>query len=271
MRRKPKSFHNCASAPAVWQALRAWYGSALGRKLLEVERLYLARVLPNLFGYHLLQVGRAVGDNLFADSKIRHCTVMNLVAAEPPRAPSESEIYGSPAALPIAADSLDLLLLPHILEFAEDPHQVLREADRTLVPEGHVVLLGFNPWSSWMLWRLALSWRRRVPWCGHFLSSTRLRDWLALLGFEVVHADYYFYRPPLHYEGLMGRLRLLESLGQRFWPPFGGGYLLVARKKVATLTPIKPRWRPRRRLVAPGLVEPYQGRQRRAASRRSRA
>lgn len=262
MRRKPKSFHNCASAPAVWQDLKTWYASNLGRKLLETERLHLARILPNLFGYHLLQVGRAVGDNLFADSKIRHCAVMDLIPGGTRVADCESLLCGSPEAMPVAADSLDLLLLPHVLEFAEDPHQVLREAERALVAEGHLVLLGFNPWSNWMPWRLVLGWRRRVPWCGKFLSTTRLRDWLALLGFEVVHADYYFYRPPLPYEGLMGRLRGLESVGPRFWRPLGGGYLLVARKKVATLTPIKPRWRPRRRLVAPGLAEPTQGRHR---------
>jgi hypothetical protein len=98
--------------------------------------------------------------------------------------------------------------------------------------------------------------RRQPPWCGRFISQARLRDWFQLLGFDVVLTTTYFFRPPLPSQSIMDRLGFLDRWGKRWWPFFGGAYVMVAKKRVATLTPIRPRWRPRRsRLGAPGYVE----------------
>jgi len=141
------------------------------------------------------------------------------------------------------------VVLPHTLEFERDPHEVLREVDRILIPEGHVVVLGFNPWSLWGMWRLLRCRSGKAPWCGDFLSLLRIKDWMALLGFDVVLVRRYFYRPPLQRVGIMKKLSFMERLGSKLWPHLSGAYLLVAQKRVATLTPIKPRWSPRRRLM----------------------
>ena len=171
--------------------------------------------------------------------------------------PQEIESFiGDPAALPVATDTLDVLLLPHVMEFVDQPHEVLREADRTLIPEGHLVIVGFNPWSLWGIGRLFLGWRSAAPWRGRFLSVFRLKDWLALLGFDTLAVRNYAFRPPFQHAGIMERLRFLEGAGQRWWPGLGGGYVLIARKRVATLTPIRPRWRPRRNLAGGKLAEP---------------
>lgn len=215
----------------------------------------LTQVLPNLFGYHLLQVGRPMASDLLATSRIPHRVVMEDV---PPLAHMEGEksFLGHSDQLPVASDSLDVILLPHTLEYVARPHEVLREAERTLIPEGHLLILGFNPWSLFGLRRLLAGWRNRSPWCGHFYSTLRLRDWLALLGFDTVLVEHYFFRPPLQKDGIMQRLSFFDRLGGRFWPPLGGGYLLVAKKRVATLTPIKPRWRSHRSLITVGTAEP---------------
>jgi hypothetical protein len=106
-----------------------------------------------------------------------------------------------------------------------------------------------------MLWRLIAGWRGKPPWCGKFLWANRLCDWLQLLGFDIVESHSYFFRPPLKNIAIMNKLRFLEKIGQLVWPFFGGAYLILAKKRVATLTPLKPRWRPRRsRLVAPELA-----------------
>jgi len=94
--------------------------------------------------------------------------------------------------------------------------------------------------------------RRRPPWSGDFRSILRLKDWLALLGFDLVYTRSFFFRPPLKRMGIMNRLDFLECVGRRWWPFLGGAYILVAKKRVVTLTPIKPRWRPRRRLIEVG-------------------
>jgi SAM-dependent methyltransferase len=246
--------YRCHDRVDARRGLRLWYQTRLGGELLDAERQVLDQVLPNLFGYHLLQVGLPQV-KLAESSRVSHCMMMDHT---PPAAPAAGVplhcLYGEAQALPLASDSLDVLVLPHTLELEDNPHQVLREADRALVPEGHVVIVGFNPWSLWGLWRLAAGWRQRTPWCGHFYSLTKLKDWLALLGFDAVHAESLFFRPPVQHAGIMRRLGFLERAGRRWWPILGGSYVLVARKRVATLTPIRPRWRASQARFATGRV-----------------
>lgn len=225
--------------------MRQWYELPLGQRVRACETERLQEILPNLFGYHLLQVG-AMADGLLSASRVLHRAVM---AVGNESAAGQAGLCGDPARLPVAGDSVDALVLYHTLDFAADPHQVLREAERVLVAEGSLVILGFNPWSLWGL-RRSLGRRPAVPWCGRFVSLPRLRDWLSLLGFEILSTGQLFQRPPLQRPALLERLAFLE--GVRGLP--GGVYVLVARKKVMTMTPVKPRWRPRRSLVS-GLAD----------------
>lgn len=240
--------------------LREWYRRRLGQWLLGSERAQLDELLSNLFGYYLVQVGATMEDYLLAGSRIRNHIVID--DDWPLNCPDEHEarilgLHGNAGSLPLQADSIDVVVLPHTLEFQPAPHQVLREVERVLVSEGHVVILGFNPWSLWGCRRLAGRWRRQPwPWGGTFRSAPRIRDWLALLGFDVVITRYSFFRPPLRHQGLMDRLGWLERLGGRCWPFLGGVYIIVAKKQVVTLTPIRPRWRPRRSLITPDVPKP---------------
>lgn len=231
----------------IRQDLRAWYNRPCGQLLLEEERNHLDEILPTLFGFHIVQIGCLLGNDLMADSRISH-----RILLDPDGEGSETltpGAYAYPDALPIASDSVDVAVLPHTLEFERDPHQILREVDRMLIPDGHVVVLGFNPWSLWGIVRKLRGRHQVAPWCGDFLSMTRIKDWMALLGFEVVAVRRYFYRPPLNNRVLMNRMRILEKVGPRLWRRCSGAYILVAKKRVATLTPLKPRWRPRRSLA----------------------
>jgi SAM-dependent methyltransferase len=240
----------CSEESAIGRQLNDWYGQPLGRMLAAAEQAALDAVLPNIFGYHLLQAGHAVSP-LYGASRILHRAVM---ASATDVGGPETAVYGDLDALPVVADSLDALILHHALEFAADPRQVLREAERVLVAEGQLVLVGFNPYSLWGLWRRLRLRRRSVPWCGRFIGLPRIKDWLSLLGFEVVQVRHVFFRPPLGRMALQTRLSLIESWGARWWPVLGGVYVISARKKAMTLTPIKPRWRPRRARV--GLADP---------------
>jgi SAM-dependent methyltransferase len=246
--------YGCRDRLAARRGLRQWFATVPGAEILEAERQALDQILPNLFGYHLLQVGIPAHVNLVESSRISHCMVLDDTPPSATRGDAALHcLYAEAGALPVASDSLDVLLLPHTLELEANPHEVLREADRTLVPEGHVVILGFNPWSLWGLWRLLTGWRQRAPWCCRFFSINRIKDWLALLGFDTLHVRTYFFRPPFQSAGIMRRFRFLERAGERWWPILGGGYVLVARKRVSTLTPIRPRWRPGARFV-PGRM-----------------
>ena len=232
-------------------ALRQWYDSLQGQLVLAEERKALDRVIPDLFGYHLLQVGDC-GQDVLGTSRILHRMVMG-VDARCDRATGVS-LCAHPEQLPFQSDSLDAILLYHALEFSPDPHQVLREVERCLVPEGHVVILGFDPRSLWGGWRM-LRRRSHLPWTGRFLSPSRLRDWLSLLDFSPIGMESVYYRPPVRRLQLAERLQFMERWGRRWWPLPGAVYLMTARKNVAGLTPIRPRWRPRRSLLA-GFSEP---------------
>lgn len=229
--------------------LQNWHKSPLGSLLKEAEQAALAQHLQTLFGYYLLLTG--IDDiELVESSRIRHRVILtNSVEPNP-----GSAIAGDVEALPIMTDTLDVVILFHSLDFSHDPHQVLREAERVLVPEGHIVVLGFNPRSLWGLRKWMPLKRRGTPWEGRFVSMNRIKDWLGLLGFDLVASEQLFYRPPVNHEGILRRLRFCEKTGEKFIKLFGAVYLITAKKKVARLTPIKPRWRPTKQVVS-GLID----------------
>ncbi len=234
--------------------LRAWSISWPGRAVLAAERAVLDAVLPNLFGYYLVQIGSLADPQAVNASRIR--SRVCVVEGRDLLGDDSSLVVGSPQALPFAADSVDVVLLQHVLEFQRSPHEALREAERVLVPEGHLVLAGFNPYSLFGLWRATDRRRASPPWSGRFVSLTRVKDWLALLGLEPTDVRMVFFRPPFSRPALLRRLRRMESIGARLWPYTGAVYVVVARKRIATLTPIKPRWVPRRSLVGIRVAEP---------------
>lgn len=245
-----KSVRRSTLPDSALRRLRDWYSLPLGRLLGKAEAQALDEFLPTLFGYHLLMVDPPWHDNVLRASRIPHRVVM----CRRPSAPAV--LCGAADALPMATDSLDMLILPHVLELADDPHQVLREAERCLIPEGHILVIGFNPYSCWGVRHFLSGWRGNLPWAAHFISVTRIKDWLALLGFDTLSVRYVFYRPPLKRHGALEKLAFLDRLGERDWLPGAAAYLLLARKRVVGLTPLRSRWRPRRRFVAAGIAGP---------------
>jgi SAM-dependent methyltransferase len=144
--------------------------------------------------------------------------------------------------LPIATQSVDLVVLPHVLEFADEPHAILREVDRVMMPEGRLVIVGFNPWSLWGL-RSSLGYSRgEYPWNGRFLSLPRVKDWLALLGFDVNAGRLIGYAPPFDSERLRRRFAFMEPAGDRWWAVGGAVYMLQAIKRVRGMRLLTPAW-----------------------------
>jgi len=234
-------------------ALAEWFSHPPGRLILDSEIRQFRELLPNLFGYHLLVVGGHRADEMVATSRILTRTILHR--DEVREHTGLTGVQAEAGAIPVQSDSVDVVLLPHVLEFDDHPHGSLREAERILVPEGHLIISGFNPWGMMGLWRWFQADPAGTPWGGRFLGLARIKDWLALLGIDVVSTRTSFFRPPFRNERLMHRLEFLEPMGARAWPYLAGVYLLLARKRVTTLTPIKTRWKPRR-LVSVGLAEP---------------
>ncbi|OQW92973.1 MAG: hypothetical protein BWK79_13605 [Beggiatoa sp. IS2] len=228
--------------------LDGWFRTTLGQRLLKAEVEVLQRILPHLFGFHLLQIGGMGQGILLESSRIRHRCIVNHQIIETLQ-PPYSQVCSEWSLLPFAQDSVDVVVLPHLLEFAENPHEVLREVERILIPEGHLIILGFNPLSWWGVLRWFLGKRAGVPWCGQFLSAFRVKDWLALLGFDLTEQSTFFFTPPFQRNCCID-YQFLEFVGNRLAWNFGAVYVLVARKRVTLLTPLKPKWHEPQQLVS---------------------
>jgi SAM-dependent methyltransferase len=232
-------------------ALAAWRAGALGRAVVAAEAQLLADLCDDVFGLELLQVGSWGRDReLLSASRVRRQTV--IAASFPPGQPAD--IVASAAALPVGSGTIDAVVLPHSLEIEPDPRAVLREAERVLLGEGQLIILGFRPWSLWGL-RAAASRTGYPPGLGRLLSEWRLRDWLALLGFEVIASRHYLHVAPREPRG-DPRQSGLAMLRPGLFNPFpAGGYVLKARKRVYAPTPLRLRRREYAQLVG-GLVNP---------------
>jgi len=236
--------------------LGAWLHTAPGRYLLAWEQDRLDHAVTDAFGFHALQLGLPELDGLRAN-RMPHrwvasdsLVVPDTVVLPPPLDPLLTTQPGHEPialhcefdALPFPNASIDLVVLPHGLELARDPHQTLREVERVLVPEGRVVIAGFNPASLWGLRQRAGRLKRGLglgrgsplylPSAGDFIGYWRLRDWLRLLGFEVEAGRFGCWRPPLQSQAWLERYAWMDRVGDRWWPVLGAVYFLVAVKRV---------------------------------------
>ncbi len=209
-----------------------WYETTIGQYLLQHEQNFYDAVVTNIFGFNAVQIGLPHA-NLLANSRIPYTLHADVGSGE---LNCESDY------LPFAESCIDLLCLPHALEFSHNPHQTLREAARVLVPEGYLLLTGFNPVSAWGLKHLSTK-HETYPWNGQFFTISRIKDWLALLGLEFVEAKFCCYEPPINDEKWLTRFSFMGKLGSKWWPMMGGLYFIVAKKRVVNMTLLKPNWK----------------------------
>ena len=214
-------------------ALEQWFGTPQGAYVLAWEAAQIDRIVTDIFGYYAVQIGLPGVDFLQANratSRYRMALYGN------------GAVIADAHELPFAAESLDLLLLPHLLEFSEEPHQILREAERVLRPEGELIVTGFNPVSLWGVRKL-FTRQRAAPWNAEFVSVLRVKDWLKLLAFDLRGGRFGCYKPPVQSEKWLGRYDFMDRLGEHWWPVAGAVYVMQAKKRVAGMRIIKPAWR----------------------------
>ena len=216
--------------------LDAWLNTPQGRYVLAWETARLDALVSDVFGFNALQLGLPRFD-LLAQNRIP----LRQKAGDA----GPVDVRCDLRQLPFAASSIDLVILPHVLEFQDDPHQILREVERVLIPEGQVVITGFNPLSLWGARRRLPNCPRDFPWNGNYLSVPRLKDWLQLLGMEVDRGNFGCYAPPCRQEKWLRRWHFMEDAGDRWWGFAGGVYLLRAVKRVHGMRLIMPAWNAR--------------------------
>jgi len=227
-----------------------------GRYVLDWEQQHLDGAVIDIFGFHALQLGLPQIDTLRENRMpLRFCAARRLPAAGESAGANRVAVINRYEELPFATHSIDLVVMPHILEFASDPHQVLREVERVLVPEGHVVITGFNPYSMWgaRQYMSRLGATPYLPRAGRFISLPRIKDWLKLLSFDVERGRFGCYVPSVRSERWLGRWRFMEKAGDRWWPFLGALYVLTAVKRVRGMRLVGAIWKrkeePARRLA----------------------
>lgn len=225
--------------------------------MLAWEQVQFDQTVVDIFGYHALQLGLQDLDTLAANRMPHRWLATGSVestgtsaAKHPPGLDSTADQVRRPravlvtdfSALPFPEASLDLVVLPHALEIHPDPHATLREVERVLVPEGRVVICGFNPASLWGLSQYRTHLYRRfgfgelyLPHDGEFIGYRRLRDWLRLLSFEVESGRFGCYCPAVRSQAWLDRCEWMDRAGARWWPILGAVYFVVAVKRVRRL------------------------------------
>ena len=215
--------------------MHIWLQTPAGQQVLAWESERFDATVADMFGYHALQLGLG-GIQSLRSNRMPH----RWLALDDPTSAAGSFATDF-TALPFEDGSLDLIVMPHALEFCTEPHAALREVERVLVPEGRLVLSGFNPASLWGLRQGRQRLLRRMgvgmgglflPERGDFIAYRRLRDWLRLLSFEVTASQFGIYSPAMRSQAGLDRMAWLEGVGGRFWHVFGAVYLVVAVKRV---------------------------------------
>lgn len=221
--------------------IEQWWLSPLGQTVFEMEKALLTELSTPFYGHTQLQLGGI--EPVPVLSKFLTSTFLS----------SKGDLNAKADSLPFKPYSIDNLLLLHVIEYQHDPHQVLREAERVLTEDGKLILLSFSPVSLWGLQRL-FSWQDKAPWHGRFYSKTRIKDWLALLNFEIQEEHHTLYRPTFESEKWLHRTRFFERLGKRLWPWFGSVSIIVATKRTMPVNPIKAKHIRSKLFAGPRLV-----------------
>jgi len=224
----------------VNQLLGDWFNTPLGYAVLESEKSLVEPVLLRTFGYHILQVGCSEEHSLIDASPIGHKIIFSPSYHEGGR-----YTVADIEALPLETDSIDVALIHHALDFTQDSHRLLREVSRVLRPGGKLLIIGFNPFSSWGLWRF-FKRKKSIPWQGRFIARRRVSDWLKLLELHQDGVEFGLHFMPVRFQRLLKFSSRLEQLGNRFNSPMGGAYFILCTNEVVPITPIMPKWRPLR-------------------------
>jgi len=255
--------------------LAQWLTTPVGQYVQNWEQKKIDGMVANVFGYHAMQIGQPQWDLLRANripykGRTHSCPnngqgaqqagaatagVTAVGATSGSICTANIALYAEPEHLPLESQSIDLLILPHVLECSNSPHQVLREAERVLVPEGRVVISGFNPWSLWGAHERIPGLDPIVPVPAHMqVSLGRLKDWFKLLTLEADRGHFGCYAPPAVSARWLSRWSFMESAGDRWWPVCGSVYVVSAVKRVVGMQIIGPAWKEQKRRMRRAAV-----------------
>jgi len=250
--------NNQALCREKWNRVKNWFKTDLGKSVYTSEQEVVKNQLESCFGYNIVQLGAVAEESLIQSTRIKQKFVLEC-SYEKFQGTSMQAHFQQ---LAIKNNSIDAVVLHHTLEFETEPHAILREVERILVPEGKLIVVLFNPFSLWGLWHVYLRVKHLVehqkpvlPSCGNLISQRRLKDWFSLLGFDYSKSQPALFRPPVNNIQILNKLNFMENAGKRYWPNLAGSHTILATKRISTLTPIRPKWRLGKKVLRPRVSE----------------
>lgn len=234
---------NVSPLRETYDSISSWFTTPLGRRLLIHERKIIAEELRYLFGYHFMQLSVVKSAHLGSSSRINHCFSLAPAYSDEPKMSSNVQGVSDFDELPFEDEVIDVTVLHHVLEFSENPHQVLKEAARVTIPRGYVIIVAFNPLSfAGVMQGVGALFNRGGISKRRALRASRMRDWLEFLDFTCTSTRNVFHNFPVNNARYLASTQMLEKLRYKNKMPFGMSFILVARKDKVGLTPIKPKW-----------------------------
>lgn len=217
-----------------------WHQLPCGDEIQLAVEQQLANWWPRIFGYHLLKLGP-----LSHQVSSLHCNIARHFSIHDGEGAS---IIADPHHLPLNSGSMDAVLMSFLIEFEQDPYRLLREVDRVMISGGYIFICGFNPVSTAFVGKLLPKYQTKLPWSGQFFMPARVKDWLGLLGYQILQDERFIYHPLI---GDITQGTWWQNRVERWLPGIGSVYLIVARKMESPLTPIRekkkaraPQWAP---------------------------
>ena len=217
-----------------------WHSLSQGENVRDELELALAPIMERIFGYYLVKLG-----NLSTELELKSCPIkqsFNVAQSVGPDNPAKTHIKSKSCQLPLQNNSVDAFVLLAELDFAQDPHQIIREIDRAITANGHVVIAGFNPFSLAGIMKYLPINKQNILHEGRFFTAARIKDWLQLLDFEIIQQEQVIYSA-LFMRSRLNHANKIQRWCKRYLPWFSSMYVIVARKREVPLSPIKPRWK----------------------------
>ena len=226
--------------------LSHWFRSPLGCVILEYEQRLAANWLRHCYGYHACQLGC-----LEQASWLSSCMIPHQIGVAPVVVVSPFSILQSTwDNLPLQNESIDLICLPHTLDFSVHGQAIIAEAERVLIPNGKLILFGFNRYSLLRYWHFLSLGNSNIPPISKWGSKRSVARLLNDMQFDLLKADHGCVKFPIKNEKWLSKCQGVEMIFEKMMPGLGAIYACFAEKRVSTIIPIKPKWQRSKNVVS---------------------
>jgi len=206
-----------------------WFKSNTAKKLVAQEKEIINKFIEDKFGYFALQLGGDFTDFLENSRINKHLFSTGVLR----------NILFENSSLPFKEESIDLIICPHFIEQGYN-ETLFDDLFQIIIPGGYLIIISFNPFSFAGI-RNFFSFSMEFPWNSKFISMTSVQNEIKSSGFSITDAKILNHQPIFSDNYVFNSN--FENIGNRWLPLLGNVFIIVGQKRVAGLTPIKPKWK----------------------------